>query len=259
MPNELPRKKDISETYKQYYHGLSDNMKGFLNDAYNSLGITFTLTSGKREPTGRFSHHHNGDAIDFKADEYSNYNKLYNTREGLTILSKYNLGIIDETDPEMLRKTGGTGAHFHIGKDSKFSKNVKDRLLSESFDFVPSYVESGGNVSTSNETHFKEDGHNHSNNFNYVPQQYNYKEYEKDIIRIDKEESQPYRKELTVANEEQKVVNNVKEDFLKIINYKDNLTDVSNLSYSNSQEPLPIEEVNLNQYIQPPSQFIFNV
>lgn len=36
------------------------------------------------------------------------------------------MGILDETTPEMLARTGGTGAHWHIGRDkmavNSFSK-----------------------------------------------------------------------------------------------------------------------------------------
>jgi len=35
-------------------------------------------------------------------------------------------GIIDETNQEMLAKTGGTGPHFHIGKDKLAVNTFKE-------------------------------------------------------------------------------------------------------------------------------------
>lgn len=32
------------------------------------------------------------------------------------------LNLVDETRPEILAKTKGTGAHWHIGPDSKFTQ-----------------------------------------------------------------------------------------------------------------------------------------
>lgn len=38
-------------------------------------------------------------------------------------------GILDETTPEMLSKTGGTGAHFHIGRDKSALEGLKQFLV----------------------------------------------------------------------------------------------------------------------------------
>ena len=264
--DDKPRKKVTAEIYKQYYAGLSSNMKGFLDEAYNSLGIQFNITSGKREPKGRFSHHHKGDAIDFDANQFEHYNKLYNTKEGLTLLSKYNLGIIDETDPRMLAKTKGTGAHFHIGMDANFYKKVKERVNTTDIVYVPSFqerVHKGESVESilADGMHYEGDGHNHSEEFfssTYKPQDFMYREYEKEIIRADKEEKDPIRAELAKTNEEEKTTKSIQEEFLSMMNNQITSANIDNLMYSNMQEQPPIEEVNLNQYIQQPSQFIFS-
>lgn len=264
--DDKPRKKDVQEVYKQYYSGLSDNMKGFLNEAYNTLGIQFNITSGKREPKGRFSHHHNGDAIDFEANQVNVYNKLYNSREGLQILDKYGLGIIDETDPRILAKTGGTGAHFHIGKDTHYNKQVKERLKSNEITFVPSFQErvlNGESVESilASTGHYEGDRHNHEEMFtpSYTPQDYAYKEYEKEVIRATKEEKDENRAELSKINEEAKVEKSIQEEFLSMYSRAINQADINNLQYSNYQEEAPIQEVDLTKYIQQPNQFIFNV
>lgn len=38
-------------------------------------------------------------------------------------------GILDETTAEMLAKTDGTGAHFHIGKDQLAIEGLKQFLV----------------------------------------------------------------------------------------------------------------------------------
>ena len=85
-----------------------------------------------------------------------------------------------------------------------------------------------------------------------------YREYEKEIIRADKEEKDPIRAELAKTNEEEKTTKSIQEEFLSMMNNQITSANIDNLMYSNMQEQPPIEEVNLNQYIQQPSQFIFS-
>lgn len=248
------RKKDTSELYKQHYSALSNDMKGFLNEAYENLGITFTITSGKREPKGRFSHHHSGDAIDFKANEFENYNTLYNTRAGLELLNKYGLGIIDETDPDILAKTKGTGQHFHIGKDSFYNKKVKERLSTQDIPPAISYIQKTTYPKT--EPSFNQ---NVPTTFsNYTDQEFNYKQAEKEIIKADKQEDED-RKELTTKNLEATTQRNIQQEFLQALG-TNRLTDsASDLSYSNLSDYPEIEEVNISELVYNPSQFIYNV
>lgn len=113
--------------------GLSDNMKAFTKELEQKFpGIRYT--SGKREASqkvGKYhkhSHHNTGDAVDIGKEHKDVYDYLYNTQEGLSLLTKYGLGIIDETNPETMKKTGATGPHFHIGKDTKFANEAKQRF-----------------------------------------------------------------------------------------------------------------------------------
>lgn len=44
-------------------------------------------------------------------------------------MKKYKVGFLDESDPYTMRKTGATGPHFHIGKDSKLIGNYTTTLI----------------------------------------------------------------------------------------------------------------------------------
>ena len=135
--NEKVTVKDQHENHTGYYNSLSSNLKGFIDDVYALDDGKFKgirLTSGKRDKKegDRDSKHHTGDAVDIAAwqngGELGNelYSRLLNTRDGLAILNKHGLGIYDETDPAELKKTGGSGPHFHIGSD--FGHRTKERL-----------------------------------------------------------------------------------------------------------------------------------
>jgi hypothetical protein len=132
------RLKDLDANSKAKYETLSPNTKAFVQEYDQTFGGVFKITSGKRNAEDKVgknhdhSKHNTGDALDFSAVDYEHYNNLVNTKEGLALMAKYNLGILDETDPETMKKTGATGAHFHLGTDSKLSENTKVRF--QSFD-----------------------------------------------------------------------------------------------------------------------------
>lgn len=120
------RKKDIKHKHSKYEEGLSENTTAFYRELQSKFP-DIRLTSGKREGDGT-SHHHHGDAIDIGKENYQVYEYLMNTREGLSLMTKYGYGIIDETDPIMMKKTGATGPHYHIGPDSNFKGIPAERL-----------------------------------------------------------------------------------------------------------------------------------
>lgn len=132
------RLKDLDAESKAKYETLSPDLKAFTQEYEELTGKVFKITSAKREAKDKIgkgyehSHHNTGDAYDFSAMNYEDYNFLVNTKEGLALMDKYKLGVLDETDPTTLEKTGGTGAHFHLGKDSKLYSNTRQRL--EAFD-----------------------------------------------------------------------------------------------------------------------------
>jgi hypothetical protein len=121
------------------------NTKGLQNDLvefYKELQLAVpsaTITSGLRSKpmgtAGLKSHHLSGGAIDLAADP--DIGAFLKSPLGNQLLVKHKLGLIDETDPDALAKTGGTGAHYHIGKDSKAvaaAKNAKQPTPSERSD-----------------------------------------------------------------------------------------------------------------------------
>lgn len=263
------RVKDVKEQYKQHFSQLDPNIQNFLTELYDTTGRTLTLTSGRREGGSKLSHHHSGNAIDFKADEFEQYNYLFNTRDGLNLMNKYGLGIIDETDPRMLAKTKGTGAHFHIGKDSTFAKIVSTRVGSD-FQFAPSYVEmekSGKKqeeiFQTSNlaynlydGTHHAHDGHNHSQkeiqsleSF-YNPQDFEFKDFQntsqKEIMGAIETEQDEDRKLLTEVNQQEKDAISLEEAFLQMTNQATDFANVSDYGMQTNQQDIDIPEITAN-------------
>jgi hypothetical protein len=128
----MGRVKDKDHQHDHIVDGLSEDMKGFVGEL-EQIFPELRYTSGKRNPEQKIgknykhSHHNTGDALDLGAEHKDVYEYLYNTKEGLGLLTKYGLGVIDETDPKMMAKTGATGAHFHIGKDTKFAAEAKKK------------------------------------------------------------------------------------------------------------------------------------
>ena len=100
--------------------GLKPNLVGFYNELKQAVPEA-TITSGKRNKAigtaGVASHHLKGGAMDFGANP--KVGEFLGSARGQALLSKYGLGYMDETTKEALKKTGGTGAHYHIGEDSK--------------------------------------------------------------------------------------------------------------------------------------------
>jgi hypothetical protein len=117
---------------------------------YNELVAIFPdlrVTSGKRtgkEGAGKSagkSRHVRGQAIDIGKEHADIYYWLMNTEQGLALLDKYNMGVLDETNPKILSKTLSDRqkgsrteeellkhAHFHIGMDSTIVPTAKARL-----------------------------------------------------------------------------------------------------------------------------------
>lgn len=117
------------ETIKNYQEGLKENMVGFTNEL-TKVFPDLKITSGFRKKAftkqGNVSRHALGEAIDIEARQ-DVYDYLWNTKDGITLVNKYNLGILDETNPETLKKTGGTGVHYHIGADSTLVPKAQQR------------------------------------------------------------------------------------------------------------------------------------
>lgn len=112
------------------------NMQSLLDEAAKH-GIYFRVTSGYRPgaktSSGNQSWHATGDALDITPLEGTSWddfrNTLKNNPQFLTWMRDNGYGILDETTDEMLAKTGGTGAHFHIGKDQLAIEGLKQFLV----------------------------------------------------------------------------------------------------------------------------------
>ena len=107
--------------------GLQPDLIGF----YNSL-LTHVpnarLTSGKRSASQgigkayKTSRHNTGEAMDFAPTP--ELAAFIRSPQGVALMRQYKVGYLDETTKEALAKSGGTGAHFHIGKDSALVARV---------------------------------------------------------------------------------------------------------------------------------------
>lgn len=100
------------------------NMQDLI-DKFAESGINIKVTSGFRPGAktkqGNDSWHGKGFAIDIVPGKGENWDsitqKLKGNKDLLNWMKENNYGILDETNPQILSKTGGTGAHWHIGKD----------------------------------------------------------------------------------------------------------------------------------------------
>jgi peptidase M15 len=94
-------------------------------------GINIRVTSGKRSAgsagkAGSKSHHIHGNAADIVPGEGETFEsikrKMQNSEKIKRFFYENGLGIIDETDPNTMKKTGATGKHFHVGPDQLATK-----------------------------------------------------------------------------------------------------------------------------------------
>lgn len=121
----LKQARDILNTRRSHEFKSSDikvgNMQGFLDEAAKH-GVYFRITSGVRNgavtSNGNRSNHATGDAIDITPLDGQSWDELIaqikNAPELLDYMRKNKMRILDERSSEMLTKTGGTGAHFHL-------------------------------------------------------------------------------------------------------------------------------------------------
>ena len=98
---------------------------------FQKHGINITVTSGKRAAgaagkAGAKSHHVGGNAVDIvpgKGETFESIKqKMLSNPEIQQFFSDKGLGVLDETSPDVMKKTGATGQHFHIGPDKAAQK-----------------------------------------------------------------------------------------------------------------------------------------
>lgn len=117
-------------TVKSYQEDpIHENIRMFeveLRKKFPELVITSGYRHGAKTKQGRPSRHGKGEAIDIRYNpEINDY--LWNTKEGISLLNKYKLGFLDESDPETLKRTGGSAPHTHIGFDSTLVPKTQQR------------------------------------------------------------------------------------------------------------------------------------
>ena len=105
--------------------GLDNDLLGFHNELYK-LFPNMVVTSGRRYGNGvgklgNKSRHNLGQAIDIRVN--NDIKNFLLSNDGVNLMKKYKVGFLDESDPDTMKKTGATGPHFHIGKDSKLIGN----------------------------------------------------------------------------------------------------------------------------------------
>lgn len=149
--NPLPEMKTVSPTdvpaqqTTSIVKGITDNSKKYnlgnmqhIVDAFENAGISIRITSGVRPgamtKSGHRSHHSLGNAIDITPNfaQGETWDSMRRKLKDSQLLGQYlrdhKIGIIDETTPEVMQKTGATGAHWHIGPDQWALRNLETLL-----------------------------------------------------------------------------------------------------------------------------------
>jgi hypothetical protein len=117
-------------TLKQYNSDpMHENIRGFemeLKKKFPDLVVTSGFRPRAFTKQGNVSRHAKGEAIDIEPRQ-DVYDFLWNTEEGISLMYKYGVGMLDERSKEMLEKTGGSGAHLHLGLDSTLVPKMQQR------------------------------------------------------------------------------------------------------------------------------------
>ena len=117
--------------------GKSDSETISLPDLLKQQGVDFTITSSYRPnaitKSGHKSNHSiEGGAYDIKPANGKSFEDLkeqiYSNSTIVQWMNDHGWGIIEETTPEVMAKTGATGKHWHFGPDSMGVQNFKKRL-----------------------------------------------------------------------------------------------------------------------------------
>lgn len=131
--------KTSAETIKSRFPtiGKSDSETISLSDLLKQEGVDFTITSSYRPnaitKSGHKSNHSiEGGAYDIKPANGKSFEDLkeqiYSNPTIVQWMNDHDWGIIEETTPEVMAKTGATGKHWHFGPDNIGVQNFKKRL-----------------------------------------------------------------------------------------------------------------------------------
>lgn len=112
-------------TIKKYQQGLKENITGFQNELskiFPDYISTSNYRKGATTKQGLPSKHGIGEATDYSPNPKVK-DFIWNTKEGVSLLNKYNIGFIDETLPEN-KKYGNA---YHFGTDPVAVSKAKQR------------------------------------------------------------------------------------------------------------------------------------
>lgn len=84
-------------------------------ELFPDLKITSGYRPSARTKKGNVSRHSKGEALDFGA--HDGFHKWLYSKDGDMWMKYFKVGLLDETLKKNLDKTGGSGPHFHVGKD----------------------------------------------------------------------------------------------------------------------------------------------
>ena len=135
---------DIVQDYNEFRKGgpIETPIYEDLPKMLRKAGLDIKVTSGYRPAgtvgtAGQRSWHHRHGAVDIVPQGNTTFedieNVLHNNPAVRQYMLSHNFGLIDESGrtPESkltMKKTGATGAHFHIGKDSKYAALYRQRV-----------------------------------------------------------------------------------------------------------------------------------
>ena len=135
---------DIVQDYNEFRKGgpMETPIYEDLPKMLRKAGLNIKVTSGYRPAgtvgnAGQRSWHHRHGAVDIVPQGNTTFEDIENVLHNNPAIRQYmlshNFGLIDESGrtPESkltMKKTGATGAHFHIGKDSKYAALYRQRV-----------------------------------------------------------------------------------------------------------------------------------
>lgn len=135
---------DIVQDYNEFRKGgpIETPIYEDLPKMLRKAGLDIKVTSGYRPAgtvgtAGQRSWHHRHGAVDIVPQGNTTFEDIENVLHNNPAIRQYmlshNFGLIDESGrtPESkltMKKTGATGAHFHIGKDSKYAALYRQRV-----------------------------------------------------------------------------------------------------------------------------------
>lgn len=116
----------MSNIKKYQSDPVNEDIRNFqieLSKKFPDVKPTSIFRPGAKTTEGKTSRHATGEAIDYSLKDKGIKEYLWNTSEGISLLNKYNLGLLDESE----KGNSKFGHSTHIGKDKKLVERAKNR------------------------------------------------------------------------------------------------------------------------------------